>query len=184
MLALGVPLWIVSLISLVITVLILAILVRVILSYFPAMSYTPLAQALGRATNWIVDPVRRVVPPLGGIDFSPAIAILLLYAVRTVIVSGDFAGALLNIVLTILLILIILLFVRIFFGFFRMDPWHPVVQMVVRASEPFAQPFRGLFPQRRQAGQRAGVDLAPIAALVVLLVIWFALNYLNAHRTF
>ncbi|HYM49182.1 MAG TPA: YggT family protein [Candidatus Limnocylindrales bacterium] len=192
MLALGVPLAIVSLISLLITLLIVAILIRVILTYFPGMSYTPLGRALGVATDWIVEPIRRIVPPLGGLDFSPAIAIVLLYAIRILIVSGDLVGALLSIVLTVLLILIILLFVRVFFSFFRMDPWHPVVQMVVRASEPFARPFRGWFPQQRRQPYGYGrsssggssIDLAPIAALVVLLVIWIALNYLNGHRTF
>lgn len=188
MLALGVPLAIVSLISLLITLLILAILLRVILSYFPGMGYSPLVRYLHLATDWIIEPIRRVVPPLGGLDFSPAIAIVLLYAIRILIVSGDLVGAILSIVLTVLLILIILLFVRVFFSFFRMDPWHPIVVMVDRASEPFARPFRGWFPQKRRSAygstRPSGVDLAPIAALVVLLVIWLAINYLNSHRTF
>lgn len=191
MLALGVPLAIVSLISLLITLLILAILLRVILSYFPGMGYSPLVRYLHLATDWIIEPIRRIIPPMGGLDFSPAIAIVLLYAIRILIVSGDLVGALLSIVLTVLLILIILLFVRVFFSFFRMDPWHPIVVMVDRASEPFARPFRGWFPKKRQpygygssSRSSGGVDLAPIAALVVLLVIWFAINYLNGHRTF
>jgi len=196
MLALGVPFAVVSLISLLISLLILAILLRVILSYFPGMSYSPLVHYLGSATDWIVVPIRRVVPPMGGMDFSPAIAIVLLYAIRILIVSGDLVGAVLSIVLTVLLILIILLFVRVFFTFFRMDPWNPFVQMVMRASEPFARPFRSWFPQQRRqqpygygrssssSTASSGVDLAPIAALIVLLVIWFAINYLNGHRTF
>jgi YggT family protein len=193
MLALGVPWAVVSLISLLISILILAILLRVILSYFPGMSYTPLVHYLSLATDWVVEPIRRIVPPMGGLDFSPAIAIVLLYAIRILIVSGDLVGAILSIVLTVLLILIILLFVRIFLTFFRLDPWNPIVQMVMRASEPFARPFRSWFPQQRRqqsgygrssSASGGGIDLAPIAALIVLLVIWFAINYLNGHRTF
>jgi YggT family protein len=193
MLALGVPWAVVSLISLLISLLILAILLRVILSYFPGMSYTPLVHYLRLATDWIIEPIRRVVPPMGGMDFSPVIAIVLLYAIRILIVSGDLVGAALSIVLTVLLMLIILLFVRVFFSFFRMDPWNPFVVMVTRASEPFARPFRSWFPQqqRRQpygygspSAASGGIDLAPIAALIVLLVLWFAINYINGHRTF
>jgi YggT family protein len=195
MLALGVPWLIVSLIANLIFLLILAILLRVVLSYFPGMSYSPLVHYLRLATDWVVEPIRRVVPPMGGIDFSPAIAIVLLYAIRILIVSGDLVGAILSIVLTVLLMLIILLFIRVFFTFFRMDPWNPFVQMVMLASEPFARPFRGWFPQQRRqqygsgygrsaSSAGSGVDLAPIAALIVLLVLWFAINYINGHRTF
>ena len=171
-------------------VLILLIFFRVILSYLPGMSSSPLGRLLMLATDWIIEPIRRVVPPMGGIDFSPAIAIVLLYAIRILVGTGDLVGAVLGIILTVLLLLIILLFIRVFFSFFRMDPWNPIVVAVIRASEPFARPFRGLFPQQRQTygygrnpTTRSGVDFAPIAALVVLLVIWFAINYLNGHRT-
>jgi YggT family protein len=33
-------------------------------------------------TNWLIDPIRRILPPLGVIDFSPMVAWLVLYVVR------------------------------------------------------------------------------------------------------
>src|SRR5207245_1106414 len=121
-----------SLLDFVIWLLILAIFVRVILSYFPGMSYSQVGHYLGLATDWLLIPIGRVVPPLGGIDFSPFIAILLLYALRTLIQTSDLVAALLTIVASVLLMLIILLFIRVFFGFFLMDTWHPMVQIVTR----------------------------------------------------
>src|SRR5207253_10616636 len=97
MLALGVPFAVVSLISLLISLLILAILLRVILSYFPGMSYSPLVHYLGLATDWIVVPIRRVVPPTGGMDFSPAIALVPRSATRVRLVSGHRVAAALTI---------------------------------------------------------------------------------------
>lgn len=173
------PSAIADLLGTVIYVLILAIFVRVILSYFPGMSYSQVGHYLALATDWLLIPIGRVVPPLGGIDFSPFIAILLLYALRTLVQTSDLVAAVLTIVLSVLLLVIILLFVRVFFGFFRMDPWHPIVQIVNRSSEPFARPFRSYLPKRSGA-----VDWAPIAALAVLVVVYYAVSYLGQHRPF
>ena len=173
------PAAVVTLLHYVILALIVAIFVRVILSYFPGMAYGQAGHYLALATDWLLIPIGRVVPPLGGIDFSPFIAILLLYALQTLIDTSDLVAAVLTIILSILLMLIILLFVRVFFGFFRMDPWHPIVQIVNRSSEPFARPFRTWLPKRRSQ-----VDWAPIAALAVLVVVYYAVSYLGQHRPF
>ncbi len=173
------PSEIASLISTLITILWAAILGRVILSYFPGMSYTSLGRVLVVMTEWLIAPVRRVVPPLAGIDFSPAIAIFVLYGVRILLTSGDLVGAVLTIVLAVVLLLIILLFIRVAFVFFRMDPWHPFVQMVVHSSEPFARPFRPWFPRRT-----GHFDWAPVAALAALVAAYYVINFLNQHRTF
>lgn len=168
-----------SLLSSLITILWLAILVRVVLSYFPGMTYSTLGRVVYVMTEWIIAPIRRMVPPIAGIDFSPAIAIFVLYGVRILIVSGDLVGAILTIVLAILLLLILLLFIRVAFGFLRLDPWHPFVQMVMHSSEPFARPFRTWLPRR--TGQ---FDWAPVAALAVLVIAYYVLSFLNQHRTF
>ncbi len=173
------PLEIVGLISFLITLLIVAILLRVVFSYFPGMSYTPLGRFLYQATEWLLEPIRRIVPPIASIDFSPLVATFLLIALRSVIVSGDLVGAVLGIVRTILTLLILLVAIRILFAFFRMDPLHPVVRAVVSSSDPFARPFRGWFPRRR--GQ---FDWAPVAALVLLVVLWYAVGLLNTNRFF
>jgi len=73
-----------------------------------------------------------------------------------------------------LIFIIILLLVRVFFGFFRMDPWHPITQMVMQSTEPFARPFRGWFPRR--PGQ---FDWAPVAAFVVVLVAYVVVSNLG-----
>ncbi|HEY8678261.1 MAG TPA: YggT family protein [Candidatus Dormibacteraeota bacterium] len=145
---------------------ILAIIIRVVLSYFPGMLYTEFGRLLARGTDWFLDPIRRVLPPLGGMDFSPFVAILLLYALRALIISGDIVGAIFGIVESVLQLMVLILVIRVLFSFFRMDPFHPLVQMIVRASEPFARPFRRWFPKR--SGQ---FDWAPVAAGVALLLV-------------
>jgi YggT family protein len=56
----------------------LLIVVRALLSWFPSVDYDhPLIEWIVRITDPILLPVRRVLPPLGGLDLSPLVAILL-----------------------------------------------------------------------------------------------------------
>jgi len=52
----------------------LAILARVLLSWM-------------QITEPVVGPIRKVLPTLGGLDFSPMIAMILLEMVRTVVIN-------------------------------------------------------------------------------------------------
>jgi YggT family protein len=55
------------------------LIINVILSWIRLDPYHPVVSALGRISDLICDPIRRVIP-MGniGLDFSPLIAILLL----------------------------------------------------------------------------------------------------------
>jgi YggT family protein len=157
--------------------LILAILVRVIMSYFPGTLYSTPGRLLARVTDPLIDPIRRVVPPMGGLDLSPAIAIVLLYVLQILLSTADIVLALVKVVQYVLVLIIILLVIRVLFGFFRLDPWNPFVQMVVQSSEPFARPFRRWLP--RKVGT---FDWAPVAGIVVLLVAYYAVSWLGSQR--
>jgi YggT family protein len=59
-------------------ILVIAIFVRAILSWFQLDPRSPLVQALDSITEPILEPIRRIMPRLGMIDLSPLVAILLL----------------------------------------------------------------------------------------------------------
>jgi YggT family protein len=143
---------------------ILLLIVRAIFSWFPGMLYTEAGRIIVMATEWYLGPIRRVIPPAGGLDISFLVGIIILYALAAFIGSGNIVATLILIVGYALVFVIILLLVRVFFGFFKMDPWHPITQMIMQATEPLARPFRGWFPRR--PGQ---FDWAPVAAFVVVL---------------
>ena len=44
--------------------------------------YHPIASVLFQLADPLVGPVRRILPPMGGIDFSPMIVIMGLYFLR------------------------------------------------------------------------------------------------------
>jgi YggT family protein len=69
------------------------ILIRVLLSwiytnpYSPALN-NPAVRILYQVTDPILEPIRKVIPPIGGaIDISPIVALLLLDIVRRILVS-------------------------------------------------------------------------------------------------
>ncbi len=69
----------VTLVSDALQLLTLLIVVRAVLSWVPSVDYGhPLIRLIIQITDPILLPVRRVLPPLGGLDLSPLIAILLL----------------------------------------------------------------------------------------------------------
>ena len=55
-----------------------AIFARAILSWFPIDRSGPVVQALEAITDPILDPLRKVIPPIGMIDITPMIAMFLL----------------------------------------------------------------------------------------------------------
>jgi YggT family protein len=163
-----------DLLSTLITIFIFILIARAIFSWFPQMLYSEAGRIIVLATEWYLAPIRRVIPPAGGLDLSVLVGIIILYALQIFVRSGNIVAALIAIVGYALVFCIVLVLIRIFFGFFRMDPWHPITQMVMQASEPFARPFRQWFPRRQ--GQ---FDWAPVAAFVVLLAAYFLVSSLR-----
>ena len=74
--------WLQTLVSLCFTVLMTAILIRVIASWFGIGPYRRWMRPIMALTSWLIDPIRRILPPFGMFDFSPMVAWLVLYVVR------------------------------------------------------------------------------------------------------
>ena len=74
--------WLQTLVSLLFTLLMAAILIRVIASWFGIGPYRRWMRPIMALTNWLIDPIRRILPPFGMFDFSPMVAWLVLYLVR------------------------------------------------------------------------------------------------------
>lgn len=66
----------------------LFLLVRVILTWVPGVDQRhPVVQVVHRVTSPMLNPIRRLVPPVGGLDLSPLIAFVLLSAIQRVVVD-------------------------------------------------------------------------------------------------
>lgn len=83
----GPGVWIEALVGFVFTILMAAILIRVIGSWLGMGPYRKWMRPFYILTDWLIDPIRRVLPPFGMIDFSPMVAWLVLYVVRGFVMS-------------------------------------------------------------------------------------------------
>lgn len=64
-----------------------ALIVRVIASWFGLSPFSRWMRPVVRLTDWIIRPLRRVVPPLGPIDITPLVAWLILIVAEGVVFS-------------------------------------------------------------------------------------------------
>ena len=74
--------WIRFLVGAAFSLVMVAIFVRVIASWFGIGPYRSWMRPLVFLTDWIIEPIRRLLPPMGMIDFSPMVAWLVLWVVR------------------------------------------------------------------------------------------------------
>jgi YggT family protein len=73
------------------TVLELAVLARVLFSWIRPDPYSPFVRIIVQITDPILQPLRRVIPPLGMLDITPLVALIGLSIIQQVVV-GLLAG--------------------------------------------------------------------------------------------
>lgn len=76
---------IILLINTVVNILSILIVLDTVLSYL-LREDNPIRRFVWKLVNPIYTPIRKVVPPLGGIDFTPLIAIILLWVLDSLLV--------------------------------------------------------------------------------------------------
>lgn len=68
--------------------LMLAIVVRVVAGWVGAGRFTKWSRPFYLATDWLVEPIRRRLPPLGPIDLSPLAAYLVVVVARSLVLGA------------------------------------------------------------------------------------------------
>ena len=136
------------------------------------------------ATNWIVQPARRVIPPLAGLDLATAVAAWLLqFAALIALGALVGTGAMPGIAALALVALIDLLRFSIYILSFAIvvqavlswvNPHTPVGPVFDALTRPFLRPVRRLLPPI------ANIDLSPLLLLIVLQVLLIPVWHLRA----
>jgi YggT family protein len=67
-----------------------ALILLVVISWVSPGSYNPMAELVAQVTEPLLAPVRRLMPPVGGIDFSVMVVILLLTLVQRYLLLAIF----------------------------------------------------------------------------------------------
>lgn len=80
-------------------------------------------------------------------------------------IAGNFLSALAEVLNWVLWAYMWIIIIRALLSWVNPDPWNPIVQFLIRVTEPVLAPVRRWLPT-----WRLGIDFSP---LVVILVIYF-----------
>ncbi len=164
----------------------LALLVRFAMQWARAPFRNPLGQFIVAITDWMVRPVRRLVPGLFGLDTAS----LLLAWLCQVVYQGTalgFSGVLSAVSLAPTLVVALLALLEVakiglylVIGavivsavFSWVNPYAPLAEVFNTLTRPLLRPFRRIIPPV------GGVDLSPLALLLVLQIALFVIASLR-----
>jgi YggT family protein len=167
---------------------VVACLLRAYLQAVRLHAQNPISRLTFQMTDWIVRPLRRLVPGFGGFDWASGLAGLLIALVLVVIFYflmglGLFSdGQLLEkpvrpfgwlvalaalwMVSWALQLAVVLLIVSIALSW--LNPLHPLKPVFDLLVSPMLLPFQRLLG--RGPGKRSGIDLSPIGAFLMLQI--------------
>jgi YggT family protein len=153
------------------------LLVRFFMQWFRAPFDGPVGHFVLALTNWLVLPLRRIVPPVRGFDtgsllaaYLSQVALLALVAGLTFPAAG--AGALAAFILLqglsslarlAIYLFIVLLVVQAMLSWF--NPYSPHRLLIDRLTDPLLRPLRRIIPPI------ANIDLTPLVAILVAQII-------------
>ena len=158
----------------------LALLVRFALQWARAPFRNPLGQFIVAVTDWMVRPVRRLVPGLLGLDLASLLLAWLWQVIYQGIALG-LSGMLLAVSLAPVLVVVLLAALEVVkislylvMGavlvsavFSWVNPYAPLAEVFNTLTRPLLRPFRRFIPPV------GGVDLSPLALLLVLQIALF-----------
>ncbi len=160
----------------------LAFVLRLLFQLVRADFRDPIADAIVRVTNWLIMPLRRLMPPIGRVDTATVVAVLLAAGLRTFVMMA-MAGAgvgvgdlivFLRITLLSLadMVLRIYLFAMLLYwliGFISPGGYAPGLRLLAQLCEPILKRVRRIIPPIGQIDfSFLWVSIA-IGALLVLL---------------
>jgi YggT family protein len=158
----------------------LAFLLRFLFQLVRADFRDPMADAIVRVTNWLILPLRRLLPPIGKIDTATVIAVIAIASVRTAALLGlsgqGFGDPLAFLRITLLglidLTLRIYLFALLLYwltSFVSPGGYAPGVRLLSQLCEPVLKPVRRVIPKIGQIDFSVLWVSIAIGALLILL---------------
>ncbi len=138
--------------------------------------YNPLAQGFIKATDPVLQPLRKVMPGYRNLDIASLLAailadVIMIYAIGAL--ADQLMGSFLQICIS-AIIAVALLIVRIFWwsilivivaSFLAQGSHHPALNLLQQITEPILAPARRLLPAM------GGLDFSPILVFLLLGVV-------------
>ncbi len=149
-------------------------LFRVLLQLVGANFYNPICQFVYKATNPILMPLRKLLPPRGRIDFAGMLVALLIQTLKMLVLilllgAGLTLPSLLlfgvvELLAQLLNIYFLLILARAVLSFVGVDRRHPALPLLAQLTEPV------LGPVRRRLPPMGAFDLSPMLVILAILL--------------
>jgi YggT family protein len=158
----------------------LAFVLRLLFQLVRANFRDPMADAIVRVTNWMILPLRKVLPPMGKVDTATVVAVVAVASIRTFAALGLAGQGIGDVVqflrITIInladLVLRVYLFALLLYwltSFVSPGGYAPGVRLLSQLCEPILKPVRRIIPPIGQIDFSVLWVSIVIGALLVLL---------------
>ena len=168
------------LVDILLWLLLLAFLLRLLFQLVRASFRDPLADAIVRVTNWLVLPLRRILPPLGKVDTATLVAVLaaaLVHAAAVGLLAGPLGldpawllrAAGVTLATLVLQVYLFALLLYALAGFVGSDIHAPGMQLVGQLCAPLLRRVRRVIPPIGKVDFSVLWVSIAISALLILL---------------
>ncbi|CAH2904838.1 MAG: Cell division integral membrane protein, YggT and half-length relatives [uncultured Paraburkholderia sp.] len=165
-----------------------ALLLRAWLQVVRMPPYNPVTNAVLQATNWIVLPLRRILPSTRSIDWASLVAALIaaiIYVILMVVLTGADPLTLLPTLLIVAVLTVIkwalnlIIWMTILMALLSwLNPRSPAMPILYQLTAPFLNPLRRVVPHL------GGIDLSPILLFVIVQVLLMVVTRAAVQLTY
>lgn len=163
----------------VISLLSITLLLRFYMQWMRVSFRNQIGGFVTQLTNWLVVPLRRFVPSLGGLDLSSLVPAILLQAIEIAVVlwlrgtplgidpvrlaAVVLAVGVLEVIRLSVWLLIIIVIMSAVLSW--ISPYSPISPILNNLARPFLRPFQKIIPPI------ANIDLSPLVLLLILQIV-------------
>lgn len=151
------------------------LLLRLLLPWLGADFRNPIAQAILKITSPVIVPLRRVIPPFGRVDTATVlVAYIIQYLLILVILliydrSAGFleiaVTAAVDLVLLTLRLFVFAIIIRVILSWIAPGSYNPATAIIHTLTDRILAPFRRIIPSL------GGLDLSPLAAIILITAV-------------
>lgn len=151
---------------------IFVVLLRFLFQLVRADFYNPLCQAIVSVTNPPLRPLRRVIPPLGGLDSASIVLLVILQMVNTLLVAlvlgfspgpiGLLVVAIAELLAKTLWTFIGAIIIQVILSWVSPGAYNPITGVIDALTAPLLRPARRALPPL------GALDLSPLVVLLAL----------------
>ncbi|MBY4898388.1 YggT family protein [Cupriavidus sp. AU9028] len=163
----------------------MALLLRLWMQQVRLPARNPVSHAVFQVTDWLVRPLRRIIPGVGGIDWATVVAAWLtavVFLAAVLAVTGGMPLELLPAILAIAVLNVVkwgislIMWVTLLMAILSwVNPHSPVTPVIQQLTDPLLDPIRRIMPRL------GGFDLSPLVLFIIAQILLMVLAGISAN---